>query len=277
MNDNKVLLDIKDDKEISFFINTLNNVNQIMKTIDILSDGTTDDVIDKVPYLIENFHFDCVAIKSKATPRELYLYDIKFNKKQLEYIDRWDNEVPNMNLILVEDPIELYKFIKDNKKYINRIQIFKYYVIFGNYNEVKNEYLCNYKLPLRNRDNINDIIDDINECNKDSTCTITLSNEHNKDTYNDFINHKGIFNLYLYYNDNLASINEDKYPTKDKVIFIISSKYIKGLSGIKSDKSKIEIIIEEVKDIENLLKIDIVIYNNGKMVIENLYNILQIE
>lgn len=275
-----ILFKITDPKDIKFFINNLNKVNNIMKKVSIDSDEFTE-YSGNIKYketlynetnpnfVLQDFSFNSYLYKSECIPRTITIEDIVFNKKETELVESLNEKLDGCKLnMFIDNCLDLYAFIRDYKNLVTEIIVTEDYVYIsskaGYYPLVRvlDEFYVDNKVT---------VTDDIN-------ISITVDEQNQPDVFNDINSKKGTYEIYFNTSTNRIYVGVDdmkkriKLSEKEEVCKLtMSPKYFTGNSGMKINKSSITFLINSIEESEDLLHYTIIFNVNGKMKVSNTY------
>lgn len=198
---------IDDQEVVKVIISCMDKINQVMKSI---SNNTKGYTVNQ----FEAYSFDSVQIPRKVN---CLLKLDGLQKKQQALLE------PYLDYMFydVKDGVDLFQFIRDFKKEINKIEITENeFIIYAQ--------LIQYKL-IRNGE-MRFITDNVKE--EDELVNFNLTDEK---LLEKFYKYRGIMSLYVDIDNSTISIDEVPYNSESYLKLTISHKYLQGFSKLKSD------------------------------------------
>lgn len=231
-------IEITDSAELTLIINSMNKVNQVMKKISENIEG----------YVVSHEDIGLVAesYEKQQTPRRVkstLLYS-GLNSKQKAIFDKYKNLLSYS----VESPSGLFEWIRDFKKGLSSITILEDEVILKSglvefrLGRRPNEYFMKDTL----------IVDE-------SICNFELEDEGLKE---ELYSKKGVFKLFTDIENQTISLDKIPENSESYLKLVISHKYLTGFSGMKADKSNLNIRIN-FTNLDNVFLIVITISNKS--------------
>ena len=273
------LFRITDPKEVNFFINNLNKVNNIMKKVSVDSDEFTEESGKskikginyneiKPNYILKDFGFSSYLFKSEATPRTIEINDVVFNKVETSIVESLNEKLgENLNMF-IDDSLFLYQYIKEFKNLVTMIVVCKEFV-----------YIVS-KANIRQFARVEDdyYVDDKVKVTDDIEVSIILDKDNQLEMFQKFLTKKGTYEIYFDTNEEKVYIGTESTEEKELIEeneyvckLTMSPKYFTGNSGMKVDKSSVEFKINSIAQSEDIVHYTIIFDVNGKMKVANTY------